>query len=375
MDKTGIFYFSSIPYNFLKQRPQQLYDNFKLNNEMEFFFIEPPNLNAHLKKRFKKSTSTDENILIMPFPPQIKIMGNLGNNIYQKFFSFFVSQYFDHFNFKKKVAILCTPFWEPYVSKKDFELICYDYLDSIEVYSYQGDYEDIKQKHHRLVSKSDLIFTTAKELKKDILSSFPEKEIVTVSNGVDTDFFEKNRNNVKIKDYKKHGRMVVGYVGALFDWIDIELIFKSAQNLKEFDFVLIGPLSDQNQKYLENEPDNVFFLGEKPYMEVPSYINVFDVAIIPFKKGEISETTDPIKVYEYFSLGKPVVSTYLKQLERFNDGKLLRIAKNEEEFVNALKSLIDKDNEKVKLMRKKIAQENSWAKKTNQITTTIKTKI
>ena len=42
--------------------------------------------------------------------------------------------------------------------------------------------------------------------------------------------------------------------------------------------------------------------------DMPNYLIKFDVCLIPFKKNKVTEAVDPVKLYEYFSLGKPVVA-------------------------------------------------------------------
>ena len=363
-DKIGIFYFSSIPYNFLKQRPQQLYEEWKtlLDDKFEFFYIEPNGFDSYLKKMlFRKFKNS--NIFPVPLNEKNQIFYILSKLLFNKSLN-------KYKKIDKKIAIVCTPSWENYISNSSFDIICYDYLDSIKVHSTNRNYNKIRVKHEKLILKSDIIFTTAKKLKEDIFSISTDKKVITVTNGVDPNFFEKNANFYKISDYKKTNRTVVGYVGALYNWIDLDLILECAKSLLEVDFVLIGPISDENKKYLINKPKNVFVLGKKEYNQIPAYIKMFDIAIIPFKKGEISETTDPIKVYEYFSLGKPVISTYMKQLTPFN-GNLLKMINTKEEFIDAINFFLEKDNKHWKNKRKAIAYKNTWSDKSNSILNSI----
>ena len=57
----------------------------------------------------------------------------------------------------------------------------------------------------------------------------------------------------------------------------------------------------------------------------------FDVCLIPSRPGGL--TADPVKLYEYFSLGKPVVATATRELSRFGD--LLYLAGGPEIFISA----------------------------------------
>ena len=52
---------------------------------------------------------------------------------------------------------------------------------------------------------------------------------------------------------------------------------------------------------------------------MPQYLYHFDACLIPFKVNSITEATDPVKMYEYLSAGKPVVSVALSELEPFRE--------------------------------------------------------
>ncbi|NYB52590.1 MAG: glycosyltransferase [Methanobacteriaceae archaeon] len=359
--KKAIFYFSSINYNFLRQRPQQLFHNLRRvsqdnGKDYEIFYVDPP----QLKLKSEGSVSTnhkDQKNVIMPIPGHISVLGRLGSLI-RPLISYLINRRLNVYNFDVKIAILASPIWEPYVSEEDFDMICYDYMDSLELYGFN-------ERHSRLVEKSDIIFTTAHQLKKEIFNMF-KKDAVLVSNGVDPEFFrEKSNYNI---DFNKKNK-VVGYVGAVYDWIDLGMIYHAARSLNDVDFVFIGPLTSINQKKAEdpNKPINVYFLGQKNYEMVPGYVNMFDVAIIPFQSGDVALSTDPIKVYEYFALGKPVVATAVKELERFNDGKVLKMADDSEEFINSLKFFLENDNITWQEARKDISEENSWMEKSREI--------
>jgi hypothetical protein len=73
-------------------------------------------------------------------------------------------------------------------------------------------------------------------------------------------------------------------------------------------FVFIGP--DHLGAAAElPQADNLLWLGPVGYKVLPSYGETFSVAIIPFEPGDIARTTSPLKLFEYFALGKPVVVT------------------------------------------------------------------
>lgn len=371
--KTTICYFSSTDYSFLVQRPQQLFQAWRRlsSEQFDFVYVEPPR--TLLKVRNWKNMTTDPSVIrpFLLFPPTM--FKNRSMTIWAQ--HAISSRIFAGRRAKKKVAIVSTSFWEPFIDRGEYDLICYDYLDSIEVFANDETMPEMLKKHDSLLAKSDIVFTTADNLKEEVLSKAPHKKVVPVSNGVDVDFFQEIAAKESVKDYVKGERRVVGYVGALFNWIDVALIVDVAREMSYVDFVLVGPLSEENKQYLVTKPDNVFFLDKKQYREVPCYISIFDVALIPFNISHISDSTDPIKLYEYFSLGKPVVATPMKQLYKYDNGCLLRIARTKTEFIESILHYLDNCDDKCRFERKQIAENNSWLSKAQTMTDTINSSL
>jgi len=82
------------------------------------------------------------------------------------------------------------------------------------------------------------------------------------------------------------------------------------------------------------ETPNLFWLGPKPYAEVPSIVRAFRVGLIPFLRTPLTEAVNPVKLYEYAAAGVPCVTT------RFTDevsawGDAARVADSEAEFIAA----------------------------------------
>ena len=137
-DKTAVFYFSSIEYNFpLYQRPQQLVREWRSNfrgTRMSSITWSCLRLSVswhavhHLKQSLetlllKKRNRNAEDAFVLTW---------LGN---PRFFrGSAVRRTLNQLCEKTqtKVAIVASPFWEPFVSKDDFDLLCYDYLDPID---------------------------------------------------------------------------------------------------------------------------------------------------------------------------------------------------------------------------------------------------
>ncbi len=393
-DKIIIFYFSPIYYDSLYQRPQQLFREWRSHFEESytFYYVDPPDtirfatrtlrkVKRALQRRiFNKQEASDDDARLLAWMSLPITLW--GHRLLLPIFENFLLQAFDYrktlekccHKTQKKVAIVADAFWEPYITKGEFDVIGYDYLDALEIHP-PSELTALRKKQEKLINKSDVVFVTAAKLKEDILSIAKEKEVIIVSNGVDINFFESNKDLKKITDYDRRNSKIVGYVGRLSLWVDIDLIYAAAQRLKAVDFLLIGSFHKQLERYIRDKPENVFTLGVKEYSKIPAYIDILDVGLIPFKPGPISESTDPVKLYEYFSLGKPVVTTYLRQLEELDNGSLLRMTKTTEEFIEAIAFFLTRDVEPWQVSRKLIAQRNLWYNKASTIINCIESQI
>ena len=74
--------------------------------------------------------------------------------------------------------------------------------------------------------------------------------------------------------------------------------------------MLVGPnlLDAADRRRLPHHP-NVHLGGPVPYHEITDWMRAFDVCIVPHKVTPFTESLNPIKLWEYLALGKPVVST------------------------------------------------------------------
>ena len=128
---------------------------------------------------------------------------------------------------------------------------------------------------------------------------------------------------------------VIGYVGNLRDRIDWMLLQQVVKNWPEASFVLVGPSNDSPNAVELAENPNVFMPGVVPYSDVLSYLRAFDVAIVPHLRNRLTEHMNPLKLYNYFAAGLPVVTS---EISNINDMKSsLRVASTAAEFEAAIR--------------------------------------
>ena len=127
-------------------------------------------------------------------------------------------------------------------------------------------------------------------------------DVWLVPNGFDKAFAEVDQPRSL-----ERGEITLGYFGYLSPaWFDWSLVKKTAADNPSWRIYLIGYGDDGHASEL---PANIRFLGKKPRTSLASYAQNWDVGMIPFKEGRVSQGADPIKCYEYLGLGLPVVAT------------------------------------------------------------------
>ena len=112
-------------------------------------------------------------------------------------------------------------------------------------------------------------------------------------------------------------RSVLGYVGTIGHWFDWQLVFALAQANPSMCIRLIGPVYTQPPAGL---PLNIEIFPACDHASAIQWMQGFSVGLIPFLKNKLTASVDPIKYYEYFALGLPVLSTRFGEMA-LRDGR------------------------------------------------------
>jgi len=219
----------------------------------------------------------------------------------------------------------------------------------------------------QLVLKSDLVICTSVKLtqEKKLLNS----NTYFVPNASDSDngFREVDATLPIHEKLKNTHKPVVGYLGTIERRMDYELLKEVVDANTDKSFVFAGPIEEEYLTESLFKAANVHVTGAVPYLEVPQMINSFDIAIIPFKRDAVSRTIFPIKLFEYLSFGKPVVSTDFNiDLKDFT-GDLVDYCSDAASFTAAINKALRENNVQKSEERKTLAKQNTWKKRSDHI--------
>lgn len=135
------------------------------------------------------------------------------------------------------------------------------------------------------------------------------RSVTLVGNAVD---LERYRRPVSRPDDFPQSPVAL-YLGTLHtDRLDVELVIATGRRLSASGgrLVLVGPNAlDEPQRSRVRTAPGVEVLGGRPWTDVPAYLQHADVLVVPHVVDEFTDSLDPIKLYEYLAVGRPLVST------------------------------------------------------------------
>ncbi|HET7904448.1 MAG TPA: glycosyltransferase, partial [Candidatus Eisenbacteria bacterium] len=191
-----------------------------------------------------------------------------------------------------------------------------------------------------LLRRADRVIVTSEPLAA-LASAGGASSPLLVGNGVEAARFDPARV-VPASLPGDPSSPVLGYVGSLHSWFDLDLAASLAAALPGARVVLVGPAppdtADALRRLAASRP-NLHWIGPKPYTDVPAIVRAFRVGLIPFRRTPLTEAVNPVKLYEYAAAGVPTVTT------RFSDevagwGEAVRVADGPEAFAAACRDLL-----------------------------------
>jgi len=186
-----------------------------------------------------------------------------------------------------------------------------------------------------LMKRADVVIVPSKPLYNNLSRKF--SNIFFIPNGFDETLFTGGPTEIP-DEYKEDQQPKVVFVGAVREWFDTELLVNLAIAFNKVSFYIIGHCSIDIGCF--NNLGNVYFLGPKKRVEIPSYLTHADVGLIPFKKSKFVDQIDPIKLYEYVSCGLPVISSPIQALDAID--LPVMIADGIDQFTLHLKTILAK---------------------------------
>jgi len=122
-----------------------------------------------------------------------------------------------------------------------------------------------------------------------------------------------------LSDYKK----VIGYFGHLYSGRGIEIIENLSRLHLDCAFIIYGGNEEEIDNYKKkNTKSNLFFMGHISPQLVRGAMGMMDVLLMPYQKSvsiglsgvDTSKWMSPMKMFEYLSVGVPIISSNIPVL-------------------------------------------------------------
>ncbi|MBU1317887.1 MAG: glycosyltransferase [candidate division Zixibacteria bacterium] len=321
-------------------------------------------------KFMKGATAVKENLwvatppLVLPFFQMNTFICKLNSLL----LSWFIKRQIRRLGFNDPVIYSYTPYSGYLMRRLKSSRKLYECVDEFVIDKGMVRKETVARLERDTILQSDAMVATAPFLleRKGSMA----KRTYLIPNAADIDHYRGvNLDNVKPNDEITNiPGPIVGFLGSVAYWIDLELIAYVAEKLPHYSFVFVGPAHVDTSRL--SGYDNVFFLGRKTFDELPSYIAAFDVCMNPYILDDVASGCSPLKLYEYMAAGKPIVSVRMPEAEKFVD--LVEIADSYEEFAQKIEWLISRNKTWKRDFAERAwteSQNHTWGKRFEQTMT------
>ncbi|HIK08509.1 MAG TPA: glycosyltransferase [Trichormus sp. M33_DOE_039] len=159
-----------------------------------------------------------------------------------------------------------------------------------------------------------------------IKNGMPPEKVITLHNGYNRLFLERQpekaaawRNKLLVND-RNH---LVVYAGALQQFKGVDLLIDVAKEMPNVQFACAGGKPKEVEYYQQlardKEANNIKFLGYILHNELASLLQAADVLAHPHCSGKAATFTSPLKLFDYFASGTPIVATKIPSLIEFQN--------------------------------------------------------
>lgn len=352
-----IIIFPIIDWDFRFQRPQHLAQKLATNGRRVFYIRTA--FASHSRTRLTAMPNVIE--VTLPGNPNLILYKDLLDADTQELATVALSALRDRFEIRQAILLVNLPFWYPLAARLK-ELygwkLVYDCLD------YHAGFENISSRilelENRLSAESDLVLATSHKLFS--LQSQQSHHCLLLPNAGDYHHFHTQPSQIP-SHLRNLSHPIIGYYGAISSWFDAPLVAGLARQRPNWSFVLIGNTWGSDLSSLKGLA-NIHTIDEIPYSELPAYLHAFDTCFIPFRKTPLTDATNPVKLFEYLSAGKPVVASDLDELRNYR--QYVHLA-TPETWLTLLEQSLRENSPEMVSARTAFASQNTWEHRATQL--------
>lgn len=310
-----ILYLMHVPWGWVKQRPHQLADALAAaGDDVEVYA--PPGWRK--RQLVKHSTFVNPHVLwhIPPANEPIRTMNSAASRL----------QIVIRTRRRKFDLVWVThPKLLSWVPKSFDGRLVYDCMDRNG--SFPGEPEtEIRALEDALVARAELILCSSGAIAEDMRASgVASSRLVVVNNALDAATLPPARPSTNARGATTRA----AYVGTISSWFDWTSLLHALEVDKNLHVTLVGP----SDSVIPSHP-RIIHLGPRPHADALDIAAEQDVLLMPFQRTHLVEGVDPVKLYEYIALRRPIVTVWYPELERFR--RFVRFYSTPHEFAQQI---------------------------------------
>jgi GT2 family glycosyltransferase/glycosyltransferase involved in cell wall biosynthesis len=246
--------------------------------------------------------------------------------------------------------------------------IVYDCVDDTKAFAAMnghdgGDFED------ELAERCDLLVACSRLLYEDRCKHNPNT--IQILNAGDYNLFH-SAVPAGLLNHLPHP--IVGFFGALGEWIDLDWVGAAARRFPHWSFVYIGPVHFANAAKRERwrtltSVANIHVFPQTDPQKLAAYLAEFDVCTMPNRDLPMTRIMNAVKIYEYLAAGKPVVISNTAELRPLAELGLIAMYRDYEHSFELLEQATKTSpTPEQTAARLVFAAQNTWAKRVDELT-------
>ncbi|MGH7504541.1 MAG: glycosyltransferase [Longimicrobiales bacterium] len=215
----------------------------------------------------------------------------------------------------------------------------------------------VRAQEDAILGQVDLALAVSERLHRRFLEVQPRSYFLP--NGADLEHFAPARLD-RIDPHPAVAglpRPRIGFVGQVDERLDQALLAAVARMRPGWQVVLAGRVKQGvDVARIEAKP-NIHLIGYQDYQLLPAILREVDVCVVPYRSTELTESCNPLKVFEYLATGRPVVATPIEGLHWCRD--VIGFADTAETFVQRIEEALAGTGEN-RAARLALAAANGW---------------
>ena len=254
-------------------------------------------------------------------------------------------------------------FYPEIVDRVAHAFAVYDIYDDHMEYDFVRDNRSRKREAARqeqlLLNAVDLTFVVSNQL---VITKHSPQRVVYLPNGVDTQTADRASRQPCPPDIAQLSRPIAGYLGSYDSRMDWDLVKAMARQTPDWSYVFVGG----GYTAPSDRPPNLHLMGNRDYTAALSYVNCFDVALIPFVRDALTDAICPAKLFDYLALGKPIITTAIPAvLDIACKANHVYVGNTAGDFVQLAREALREDGN-LSDARRALARNHTWQGRTDK---------